>query len=571
MYTQCPECGTVFRVTAAVLRAAQAQVRCGVCDAHFNALHFLSDELAGDAGESASTDARAAEATLLSTPASAIAPTAVPAELPAATRNTPSADEARAFEALQARLTAAAPDAPAQQDAGMAMAERAALEPDEPDEPVEPVELVELDDSLFDEPVTQPDLTAASLEFNAPPADWERIFIPPDSATPAIALDLSLLPTEADPGQADPQDFLLPAEPAPDTDDEPNEDELHYARLTTEVASEAVADEATIDPELNWPTSPSDATAAPPPDAMVDVAADLAEHVEAEIDVLASPADAELEFDVDIDLNAALATTPSPPLMADGDDPLARTDEFPLPDFAMVASTLDADDAPLGADTDSGSDEVMDTGEVATDDAPEPLDEHPALSAEPALVTATFDQPPAPPAPTRAPWQLAAAIVLSLALVAQFVHHARESLIETPIIGPPLASLYAAVGAPIEPRWNLGDYEVRQWGSASEDAPGALRLRASIVNHASRGQPYPLLRVLLADRFGGTVARREFRPAEYLPGRLPPNGALAPGARVDADLHLADPGKQAVGFELDVCLERHGVLSCGSDPRPPGN
>ena len=33
VYTQCPECGTVFRVTAAVLRAAQAQVRCGVCDA----------------------------------------------------------------------------------------------------------------------------------------------------------------------------------------------------------------------------------------------------------------------------------------------------------------------------------------------------------------------------------------------------------------------------------------------------------------------------------------------------------------------------------------------------------
>ena len=562
MYTQCPECGTVFRVTATVLRAAQAQVRCGVCDAHFNALHFLSDELAGDPGESASTDAPATEAALLSTPASAIAPTAEPAELPAATRHTPSADEARAFEALQARLTAAPPDAPEQQDAGMAMAERDALEPDEPVEP---------DDSLFDEPVTQPDLTAASLEFNAPPADWERIFIPPDSATPAVALDLSLLPTEADPGHADQQVFLLPAEPAPDTDDEPNEDELHYARLTTEVASEAVADEATTDPELNWPTSPSDATAAPPPDAMVDVAADLDEDVEAEIDVLASPADAELEFDVDIDLNAALATTPSPPVMADGDDPLARTDEFPLPDFAMVANTLDADDQPLVADTDSRSDDLVDTGEVAADDEPAPMSEHPALAAESALVAETFDQPPSPPVPARAPWQLAAAILLGLALVAQFVHHARESLIETPIIGPPLASLYAAVGAPIEPRWNLGDYEVRQWGSASEEAPGALRLRASIVNHASRGQPYPLLRVLLADRFGGTVARREFRPAEYLPGRLPPNGALAPGARVDADLHLADPGKQAVGFELDVCLERHGVLSCGSDPRPPGN
>ena len=53
MYTQCPECGTVFRITAAVLRAAQAQVRCGVCDANFNALRFLSDDL--EAGVTAAT------------------------------------------------------------------------------------------------------------------------------------------------------------------------------------------------------------------------------------------------------------------------------------------------------------------------------------------------------------------------------------------------------------------------------------------------------------------------------------------------------------------------------------
>ena len=31
MYTQCPDCATVFRVTAETLRAAQGDVRCGVC------------------------------------------------------------------------------------------------------------------------------------------------------------------------------------------------------------------------------------------------------------------------------------------------------------------------------------------------------------------------------------------------------------------------------------------------------------------------------------------------------------------------------------------------------------
>ena len=45
MYTQCPECDTIFRVNAVLLRTAQGQVRCGVCDATFDAIRFLTDEI----------------------------------------------------------------------------------------------------------------------------------------------------------------------------------------------------------------------------------------------------------------------------------------------------------------------------------------------------------------------------------------------------------------------------------------------------------------------------------------------------------------------------------------------
>ena len=44
MYTQCPDCATVFRVTAEALRAAQGNVRCGVCATSFNALENLSEQ-----------------------------------------------------------------------------------------------------------------------------------------------------------------------------------------------------------------------------------------------------------------------------------------------------------------------------------------------------------------------------------------------------------------------------------------------------------------------------------------------------------------------------------------------
>ncbi len=44
MYTQCPECGTAFRITAEVLKQAAGKVRCGGCSVAFNALEYLSEQ-----------------------------------------------------------------------------------------------------------------------------------------------------------------------------------------------------------------------------------------------------------------------------------------------------------------------------------------------------------------------------------------------------------------------------------------------------------------------------------------------------------------------------------------------
>ena len=44
MYTQCPECGSAFRVTAEVLKQAAGRVRCGGCGSAFNALDYLSEQ-----------------------------------------------------------------------------------------------------------------------------------------------------------------------------------------------------------------------------------------------------------------------------------------------------------------------------------------------------------------------------------------------------------------------------------------------------------------------------------------------------------------------------------------------
>ena len=173
------------------------------------------------------------------------------------------------------------------------------------------------------------------------------------------------------------------------------------------------------------------------------------------------------------------------------------------------------------------------------------------------------------PAPTRAkPLWLIGAIALALLLVGQWVHHNREWLAATTPLRGALRALYTKLGDPLPVPANLASYELRQWGVTGDpDANGALHVRASILNTAADFQPYPLLRVTLADRFGHHIGTREFEAAEYL-GK-PVVGLLAPGQRVDATINMLDPGKDAEGFEIDVCLRTADhSLNCADDAAP---
>ena len=165
------------------------------------------------------------------------------------------------------------------------------------------------------------------------------------------------------------------------------------------------------------------------------------------------------------------------------------------------------------------------------------------------------------------PW-LIAAIASALLLMVQLVHHNREWLAAHTPLGGTLRALYSTMGAPVSPPSNLAAYQLRQWGVTGEpSAEGTLRVRASILNIAAQLEPYPLLRVTLANRFGGSIGTRDFEPFEYL-GK-PIAKLLAPGERVDATMDILDPGKSAEGFEIDVCL-RGGdkKISCANDAAP---
>ena len=220
------------------------------------------------------------------------------------------------------------------------------------------------------------------------------------------------------------------------------------------------------------------------------------------------------------------------------------------------------------------------------EEARRPMGPEVAAAATPARsASASEREPPAPPEDTdgdafatlvRPPeprgtpgsllWTLGA-VLLVLALVAQIINHRRDALATDPRFNRPLTALYAALGIPLAPRWDLHAYDVRQLGATvDQGSHGAITVRASIRNAGPRPQPLPLLRVTLQDRFGNRLASRDVQPRDYLPRSIPPTALLASDQRIDAELAFVDPGASAVGFELDACLPlAGGAIACAND------
>jgi predicted Zn finger-like uncharacterized protein len=155
---------------------------------------------------------------------------------------------------------------------------------------------------------------------------------------------------------------------------------------------------------------------------------------------------------------------------------------------------------------------------------------------------------------------------LALLLLAQVVHHHRSELARHPRFGAPLMSIYQAFGLQLTPDWNLHAYGVKQWGVVMDpSSPGTLIVRASITNGATFAQPYPLLKLVLEDRWGDQVRAREFEPAEYLDAGVAANRLLGAGQQTNATVSIVDPGPDAEGFRFDICLRGKTGPVCAAE------
>jgi predicted Zn finger-like uncharacterized protein len=478
LYTQCPKCETVFRLSAEVLRAAGGQVRCGRCGEVFNALARLAEDASTfPAGESA-------------------------LEL-----------EARADEILQSTVPPVGTVAPAAEDSedfGPAEVEFARLQvldmlddddaKDAPEKP-EPVPPPRRGDSAK---ATEAAKAAAALKL---------------AAAARVAAGLKAAATKALPAGAKMGE-------APNTGD--------LAKPGGGVRSAGSAKPGSV-------ATPADAN---------------------RLAAAAESADAN---------GSAGARKPAPPAVPAPLSADQREDgslEFTLPPGELDRIFVEAAPRPAESATPAalaqGTDSIRSDGarrrmaglEIAEDVRREMLE-----SMDPELLLPRIQGPARRPLPF-ALW-LGAALLLALLLGAQMIRENRGWLASHS--SGPLHGLYVALGVASPAAATLSSYQLRQWGVTGDpSASGTLRVRASILNTSPQLQSYPLLRVALANRFGTRIGTRDFEPAEYM-GK-PIARMLAPGERVDATLDIVDPGKDAEGFEIDVCLRNlEQKISCAGD------
>jgi len=146
-------------------------------------------------------------------------------------------------------------------------------------------------------------------------------------------------------------------------------------------------------------------------------------------------------------------------------------------------------------------------------------------------------------------------LLLLFGLLAQVTHYYRQDLVRHPALGDVLREVYGRLGAPLSPNWDLAAFELRQWGDSSDASnEDRMIIRASLTNRAAFAQPHPILRLELDDRYGETIAVRDLEPAEYLKNPTEASRLLAPSASTEAEILILNPGRDSVGYRLDVCL-----------------
>lgn len=168
------------------------------------------------------------------------------------------------------------------------------------------------------------------------------------------------------------------------------------------------------------------------------------------------------------------------------------------------------------------------------------------------------NQAPLSDGPTRAKgrqrslaWSLLI-IVLLLSALAQAAWLAREKLLAYPQARNLIQQFCQHTGCELPPRRAPELFEVLDRSVRSHpQMPQVLQILLTFSNQAEFDQPYPQIRLSLYGNNNELIARRRFKPEEYLGLPVDERSLVAAGQSVPVELVLEDPGADATGFKFD--------------------
>lgn len=82
------------------------------------------------------------------------------------------------------------------------------------------------------------------------------------------------------------------------------------------------------------------------------------------------------------------------------------------------------------------------------------------------------------------------------------------------------------------------------------NAENALMVSATMINHASYVQAFPLLELRFENIRGELIAGRQFKPEEYLDIPAEKIQKMQPGTPVSFTMEIVDPGKDVMSYEF---------------------
>lgn len=142
-------------------------------------------------------------------------------------------------------------------------------------------------------------------------------------------------------------------------------------------------------------------------------------------------------------------------------------------------------------------------------------------------------------------------LIALIALAAQYGVYNYDELARQDEYRPWFERICPVVGCKLPPRVDIGQIKSSNLVVRSHpDFAGALVVDAIIYNRAPFAQPFPLLQIRFDDIQGKTLAKRSFKPGEYLSGELAGQREMPSQIPIHIALDILDPGTTAVNYSL---------------------